>query len=592
MITLDDINLKINRRWMIKDGKMVIPYGHVVLLTGKSGCGKTTLLMEIGLLDNKAKMQYSFDGISIDYHDDTRRSLLLQNEIAFIFQDTYLFSHLSIIENIRFFAKMSNLEISEEQIREKLDFVDLQLDFNTSVNQLSGGEKQRLAIVCGLVKNAKLFIFDEPTAYLDEENKKIIFSIIKELAHQSNKMVLVASHDKEFYDVADDVYHISDQAIIKTREISYQSNDKSFQSNLLKWSTLKEYINKKSGKKTIIIGIILAVMLSANIISTVYSDKYYQANEQEILSKIKYQGMIAKNNNKIIKLSEQANIQKELGSLECYPYVELMTNIYFKDKTLKNVVIRPYIIDTIDNSNLLRSNTNQDQEQNIFISYEIDHLLNDESLDKITVDDGIELNVSGVLKPTYTSHQAIYVPFELLADYFKSIDQSIYTLSVTTIIVKFNKLEDYQLAKSHIKAPYNLITVSDISQQVYLSRLAKSSYLQIAWVLVILALFILNGYQMYGDRKNLALLKTLGVSRRRMMQMNLYKESLMVVIMVFISGLLSIILAYALSIASNNILREIILLIGANAIIILSIDLILAYWFIKRYTVAMLLRKN
>lgn len=590
MIFLDEVNLKVKRRCLIEDGKMAIPYGHVVLLTGKSGCGKTTLLMEIGLLSNNAKMQYLFDGEQIDYHDEARRSLFLQNEIAFIFQDTYLFSHLSIIENIRFFAKMSNLEISDEQIHEKLDFVDLQLDFNTNVNQLSGGERQRLAIVCGLVKNAKLFIFDEPTAYLDEENKRIIFSIIKELAHQSNKMVLVASHDQDFIDVADDIYQIQDQSIIKIKETQYQPHDKEFQSNLLKWPVLKEYINKKSGKKTIIIGLILSVMLSANIISSVYSDEYYLANEKEILTKINYQGTVAKTDKKSIKISEQANIQRRLTGLECYPYVELMTNVYSNDKVLEMVPIIPYISNSINDVDILK--VNNDQDMNVYVSYEVQHLLNSDNLSEIRTNDGTIINISGVLKPTYISNPAIYVPFEMLENYYKSMNQSIHQLEVNRLTVKFNSLEDYQVAKSQIDRPYRLETKTDVSQQVRLSLLINSKHLQISWVLVILALFVLNGYRMYGDRKNLALLKTLGVNRRRMMQMKLYTELLMVVIMALISALLSGLLVQGLSIVNSDVLKQIVLSIGANAIIILSVDLILAYWFIRKYTVAMLLRKN
>lgn len=590
MIFLDEVNLKVKRRCLIEDGKMAIPYGHVVLLTGKSGCGKTTLLMEIGLLSNNAKMQYLFDGEQIDYHDEARRSMFLQNEIAFIFQDTYLFSHLSIIENIRFFAKMSNLEVSDEQIHEKLDFVDLQLDFNTNVNQLSGGERQRLAIVCGLVKNAKLFIFDEPTAYLDEENKRIIFSIIKELAHQSNKMVLVASHDQDFIDVADDIYQIQDQSLIKIKETQYQPHDKEFQSNLLKWSVLKEYINKKSGKKTIIIGLILSVMLSANIISSVYSDEYYLANEKEILTKINYQGTVVKTDKKSIKISEQANIQRRLTGLECYPYVELMTNVYSNDKVLEMVPIIPYISNSINDVDILT--VNNDQDMNVYVSYEVQHLLNSDNLSEIRTNDGTIINISGVLKPTYISNPAIYVPFEMLENYYKSMNQSIHQLEVNRLTIKFNSLEDYQVAKSQIDRPYRLETKTDVSQQVRLSLLINSKHLQISWVLVILALFVLNGYRMYGDQKNLALLKTLGVNQRRMMQMKLYTELIMVVIMALISALLSGLLVQGLSIVNSDVLKQIALSIGANAVIIIIVDMLLAYWFIKKYTVAMLLRKN
>lgn len=108
-----------------------------------------------------------------------QRNELRQNAISFIFQENYLFEHLSLIENILFFANMTNHKLSEKQIREYLDFVDLNLDFNTSLKTMSGGERQRLAIVCGIVKDAKLFIFDEPTSYLVTKTRKKLSLLFK-----------------------------------------------------------------------------------------------------------------------------------------------------------------------------------------------------------------------------------------------------------------------------------------------------------------------------------------------------------------------------------------------------------------------------
>ena len=222
MIELTNIELSFGKRQLIEKGDTCIPYQQVTLLRGESGSGKTSLLMDIGLLAHQAKMNYLFDGIDINTCHEKQRSYLRQNEISFIFQENYLFEHLNLIENIYFYAHLIHRQISEEEIREYLDFVDLDLDFQTSLKSMSGGERQRLAIVCGIVKDAKLFIFDEPTSYLDNENKQKIISIIQNLAYQKGKMVLVASHDDAFVEIADQIYEIKDMNLSACQISEYQ----------------------------------------------------------------------------------------------------------------------------------------------------------------------------------------------------------------------------------------------------------------------------------------------------------------------------------------------------------------------------------
>ena len=92
MIELTNIELSFGKRQLIEKGGMCIPYQQVTLLRGESGSGKTSLLMDIGLLAHQAKMNYLFDGIDINTCHEKQRSYLRQNEISFIFQENYSFS--------------------------------------------------------------------------------------------------------------------------------------------------------------------------------------------------------------------------------------------------------------------------------------------------------------------------------------------------------------------------------------------------------------------------------------------------------------------------------------------------------------------
>ena len=251
MISLTDINLSFGEHRLIESGKLNIPYSQVTLLQGESGCGKTTLLMSIALLHTQMSMNYNFDELNVLKIDKKEQCLIRQNDISIIFQENYLFEHLTLIENIQFHADLAGNKMSEDEIRKYLDFVKLDLDFHTNIKSMSGGEKQRLAVVCGIVKNAKLFIFDEPTAYLDEDNKKIILSIIQQLAYDFNKMVIVASHDDSFLNIADQIYTIIDLKVIPLKESQYQITNLEFKGKVLDKKVLRKYVYKKNKRSSL-----------------------------------------------------------------------------------------------------------------------------------------------------------------------------------------------------------------------------------------------------------------------------------------------------------------------------------------------------
>lgn len=107
MIKLSNINVAFGKNRIIENSQLDIPYSQVTLLQGESGSGKTTLLMKIALLNNQISMNYNFDELDISKLGKKEQSLIRQNDISIIFQENYLFEHLSLIENIQFYSDLA-----------------------------------------------------------------------------------------------------------------------------------------------------------------------------------------------------------------------------------------------------------------------------------------------------------------------------------------------------------------------------------------------------------------------------------------------------------------------------------------------------
>ena len=217
MITMNDINISFQKT-LIESGSLIIPNGCVTGIIGKSGTGKTALLEVIGLLSDQPS-HYLFDDDDIRELSDDERKDRLRYDISFIFQDIQLFEDLTLKENMHFYASLVNKQLSDDEIYHQLDMVGLNVDIHTYVKTMSIGERQRVSILCGLLKDAKLFIFDEPTAYLDSKNEKIIMDIILKLAHEMNKMVVIATHNQEFIKRLDRIYVIENQQLLLKKDI-------------------------------------------------------------------------------------------------------------------------------------------------------------------------------------------------------------------------------------------------------------------------------------------------------------------------------------------------------------------------------------
>lgn len=589
MISLTDINLSFGEHRLIETGKLNIPYSQVTLLQGESGCGKTTLLMGIALLHSQMSMNYNFDELNDLKTDKKEQCLIRQNDISIIFQENYLFEHLTLIENIQFHADLAGNKISEAEIRKYLDFVRLDLDFHTNIKSMSGGEKQRLAVVCGIVKNAKLFIFDEPTAYLDEENKKIILSIIQQLAYNFGKMVLVASHDDDFLNIADQVYKIIDLKVIPLKETQYQMTNLEFKRKALDKKVLRKYVYKKNKISSLIMGFFMGVLLAGFTISLIYGHFYQKEDELALLSNIHYQGQILRKDNQYINVTEQTRIKQQFNSYQIYPYTTIQCHMLIDNIDLNNVEIKAYYPQSIQESDILVKN-NHMINNSIYVSYEIYHYYKERIFKTFNIEDFEKVEVKGVLKPNYDQEKSIYVPYNMLKDKLANKSVELGNVPVIKMIVELNSLDDYHDISKNLSDYYIFTTSLDISSQSQFIQVFGSIYLVFIWIFMIIILSIYKIYRVIGDKRNIALLQTLGVNHSQLVNMKIFEESISLLTMSLIAFSLSTVLTLLFASQLLEMLPIFILVILINAAILLIINLIIYILFLKRYTPEFLLK--
>ena len=172
--------------------------GQCVVVTGQSGCGKTTLLSLMGGLDSPTKGQILYQGEDIEKTGlaDHRR-----NHVAFIFQSYNLIDYLTPMENVSLTTKLPPLPILE-----KLGLTAEESKRN--VLKLSGGQQQRVAIARALASDAQIILADEPTGNLDEDTSVEITTILKDSAHQTGRCVVIVTHSNELAKEADVIFRL------------------------------------------------------------------------------------------------------------------------------------------------------------------------------------------------------------------------------------------------------------------------------------------------------------------------------------------------------------------------------------------------
>lgn len=210
--------------YAVRDIDLDIESGEVVLIMGPSGSGKTTLLLMLGAMLRPTTGSVTIDGTNLAAAPERRLPRLRASHLGFVFQDFNLLGALNAAENVELACNLAGLtgHGANQRARELLERFGLGHRLTFRPDQLSGGEKQRVSIARALANDPPVILADEPTANLDSSNGHDIGRLLRRLATDDGRSVVIVSHDERLKEIADRVLWLEDGTF---RELSKMATD-------------------------------------------------------------------------------------------------------------------------------------------------------------------------------------------------------------------------------------------------------------------------------------------------------------------------------------------------------------------------------
>ena len=547
MIEMKHINLSFKDKALFVDQEIKIDSGKITLITGESGSGKSTLLFELARLTDYADKEYIYENEKMSDLDEES----FRRKIAFVFQDCRLFNDLSVIQNIEFFSQLGEVEFKKDKMMNLLDELDLNIDLNGEVKVLSGGQKQRLLILCCMMKDPEIIFLDEPTAYLDDVNRRRMRKIIYDLCYKYHKTVVIASHDLDMLEIADKHYHIESQKILLKKNTIKENKNliarKTIQTFPLNYYLHAQKSNKVHYKRNIIISFLMIIMTYMMCFQA-----YYQKETERMINK-------AIDNELRISYKDGGNAYDMAGTPVSRTLVQdlsqnnMIQNIspFFEwnvahmtvnDSSFKEtVVIQPYY-KKMKNSNhvflIYKQKINTDK---IYISYSLYqkikghiHLTGTMQVLKNNEFEFVEIpfelsNADTVDKDignryTKSTENIIYISQNL---YQKIINQCVPDASYQSnvYILKINSYKNIQAVTDFIKKHdqqikvYNPVSSTILSQTTSFGFEMIYNFSKIIFILFVLSCFIIGIFDVVTRRYQYALLLVNGFNKKQCLKL-------------------------------------------------------------------------
>ena len=206
-----------SRLEILKDVSLKITAGEMVGLVGPSGSGKSTLLHLVGLLDRPSGGKITYMGQDCELMTDRQRTKLRLHEIGFIYQFHHLLPEFSALENIIMPQLIAGLTKTEaaDRANQLLDMVGLSERGDHKAGQLSGGEKQRVAIVRSIANVPRLVLADEPTGNLDPLTSAQVFEQLRSVIKGGKLSALIATHNHQLAEKLDRIFKIEKGSLVE-----------------------------------------------------------------------------------------------------------------------------------------------------------------------------------------------------------------------------------------------------------------------------------------------------------------------------------------------------------------------------------------
>lgn len=198
----------------LKDVSLNFANCGMVFILGKSGSGKSTLLNLLGGLDSPTSGEIFVDGENMQHFSQRDYDTYRNNYVGFIFQEFNLLSDFNVRDNVALTLKLTQTDNADGKVTDALKQVELNEEYlNRRIDEMSGGEKQRITIARAIIKDSKIILADEPTGNLDSATGESIWNILKNLSRE--RLVVVVSHDRESAEkYADRIIEIADGQIV------------------------------------------------------------------------------------------------------------------------------------------------------------------------------------------------------------------------------------------------------------------------------------------------------------------------------------------------------------------------------------------
>ena len=228
MIQLHGITKSFGSLQVLRGIDLQVNRGEVVAIVGPSGAGKTTLLQIMGTLDRPDEGEVIIDGENVSRLSATKIAHFRNKNIGFVFQFHQLLPEFTALENVMIPALIGGTSKKEarQRAQELLDFMGLADRAEHKPNQLSGGEKQRVAVARALVNHPAVVFADEPSGSLDTHNKEELHRLFFDLRHRMGQTFVIVTHDEALASQTDRTIHMLDGYITEPSTTQTQTEER------------------------------------------------------------------------------------------------------------------------------------------------------------------------------------------------------------------------------------------------------------------------------------------------------------------------------------------------------------------------------
>ena len=215
MIEVKNIHKSFGTLEVLKGVDLTVEKGEIVSIIGKSGAGKTTLLQIIGTLDRPDSGCVVIDGVDVFALKEKELADFRNHHIGFIFQFHQLLPEFNALENVMMPAMIARIPEKEAEQRAVQLLTELGMAdrLTHKPNELSGGEKQRVAAARAMMMSPDVILADEPSGSLDESNKKELHKLLLQMREQYGQTIIIVTHDKELAEISNRIIEIKDGKI-------------------------------------------------------------------------------------------------------------------------------------------------------------------------------------------------------------------------------------------------------------------------------------------------------------------------------------------------------------------------------------------